>query len=180
MCGRYSNLSTLSEKRNCGVIKIISLPTITIILPISREQHLLKVFASLELLECDRERTSLLAFDDGDADLFLKARNLIEQSKITEPLCVHGEIRGERRHSASRARSPGNADFNIQGEISGERRQFSINTRRRRIAAMDRVIGTGDGRVEVGGYPQWLAGRYFRDWPPQQTIEIRRLTVQAR
>jgi hypothetical protein len=92
----------------------------------------------------------LLAFDDGDADLFLTARNLVEQSKFAERLCV-------------------------QGEIPGERREFSINTRRRRIAAMDRVIRTGDGRVEVGGYREWLAGGYFRDWPPQQIIEIRRL-----
>jgi hypothetical protein len=64
------------------------LPAITIILPISREQHLLKVLASLELLECERDRTSLLAFDDGDADLFLTARNLVEQSKLAERLCV--------------------------------------------------------------------------------------------
>jgi len=32
-----------------------------IVLPVSREQHLVKVFASLELLECDRERTGLMA-----------------------------------------------------------------------------------------------------------------------
>jgi hypothetical protein len=87
------------------------LPATTIILPISREQHLLKVFASLELLECDRERTSLVAFVDGEADLFLTARNLVEQSKFAERLCV-------------------------QGDIPGERREFSINTRRRRIAAI--------------------------------------------
>jgi hypothetical protein len=77
----------------------------------------------------------LLAFDDGDADLFLTARNLVEQSKLAERLCV-------------------------QGEIPGERWEFSVNTRRRRIAAMDRVIRTGDGRVEVGGYREWLAGGF--------------------
>jgi hypothetical protein len=44
------------------------LPTTTFILPISREQHLLKVFASLEMLECNRERTGLLALVDGEAD----------------------------------------------------------------------------------------------------------------
>jgi hypothetical protein len=76
------------EAHTAGVIKIISLPAITIILPISREQHLLKVLASLELLECERDQTSLLAFDDGDADLFLTARNLVEQSKLAERLCV--------------------------------------------------------------------------------------------
>jgi hypothetical protein len=91
------------------------LPTTTLILPISREQHLLKVFASLELLECDRERTSLLAFVDGEADLFSTARNLVEQSKFAERLCV-------------------------QGTIPGERREFSINTRRRRIAAIHNEI----------------------------------------
>jgi hypothetical protein len=91
------------------------LPTTTIILPISREQHLLKVFASLELLEWDRERTSLLAFVDGDADLFLTARNLVEQSKFGERLC-------------------------IQGDIPGPRREFSINTRRRRISAVHNEI----------------------------------------
>jgi hypothetical protein len=91
------------------------LPTTTLILPISREQHLLKVFASLGLLECDPERTSLLAFVDGEADLFLTASNLIEQSKFAERLCV-------------------------QGDIPGERREFSINTRRRRIAAIHNQV----------------------------------------
>jgi hypothetical protein len=37
-------------------------------LPISREQHLLKVIACLEMLECNRERTSLLALVDREAD----------------------------------------------------------------------------------------------------------------
>jgi hypothetical protein len=91
------------------------LPTTTIILPISREQHLLRVFASLELLECDRDRTSLLAFVDGETDLFLMARNLVAQSKFAERLCV-------------------------QGNIPGPRREFSINTRRRRIAAIHNEI----------------------------------------
>lgn len=91
------------------------MPVTTIILPISREQHLLKVFASLELLECDRERTSLLAFVDGEADLYMTARNLVEQSKFAKRLC-------------------------FQGNISGERREFSINTRRRRIAAIHNEI----------------------------------------
>jgi hypothetical protein len=44
------------------------LPTTTIILPISREQHLLKDLCLLEMLECNRERRSLLALVDGEAD----------------------------------------------------------------------------------------------------------------
>jgi hypothetical protein len=91
------------------------LPTTTIILPISREQHLLRVFASLELLECARERTSLLVYVDGEPELYLIARNLVEQSKFSERLCV-------------------------QGDIPGPRKEFSINTRRRRIAAIHNEI----------------------------------------
>lgn len=85
--------------------------TVTIILPVSREQHLLRVFASLEMLDCDRARTNLLVFVDGDSSLFLSARNLVDQSKYEGRLCV-------------------------QGQIGGVKRDFSINTRRRRIAAV--------------------------------------------
>jgi len=85
--------------------------TVTIILPVSREQHLLRVFASLEMLDCDRARTNLLVFVDGDSSLFLSARNLVDQSKFGGRLCV-------------------------QGQIGGVKRDFSINTRRRRIAAV--------------------------------------------
>jgi len=38
-------------------------------------------------------RTNLLAFVDGEADLFLAARNLVEQSKFAERLGVQGDVR---------------------------------------------------------------------------------------
>jgi hypothetical protein len=85
--------------------------TVTIVLPVSREQHLLRVFASLEMLDCDRARTSLLVFVDGDESLFLTARNLVNQSKFADRQC-------------------------IKGQIEGAKREFSINTRRRRIASV--------------------------------------------
>jgi hypothetical protein len=76
---------------------------------------LLRVFASLELLECDRERTGLFVYVDGDDELFATVSNLVEQAKFAERLC-------------------------IQGDIPGERREFSINTRRRRIALIHNEI----------------------------------------
>jgi hypothetical protein len=57
----------------------------------------------------------LLAFVDGGPELFLTARNLVEQSKFAQRLCV-------------------------QGNIPGERKEFSINTRRRRIAAIHNEV----------------------------------------
>src|SRR5215218_5460353 len=86
-----------------------------IILPVSREQHLLRVFASLENLECDRGRTGLLVYVDGEPELHLTVRNLVEQSKFAEHLC-------------------------FQGNIPGPRKEFSINTRRRRIALIHNEI----------------------------------------
>jgi hypothetical protein len=68
----------------------------TIVLPVSREQHLLRVFASLENLECDRERTGFLVFVDGEPELYLVARNLVEHSKFSEKLCVQGNIPPEQ------------------------------------------------------------------------------------
>jgi hypothetical protein len=73
------------------------LQTTKIILPVSREQHLLRVFASLEILECDRERTGLLVYVDGDEALYEVVANLVDQSKFAEHLCVQGNIPGQRK-----------------------------------------------------------------------------------
>jgi hypothetical protein len=80
---------------------------------------------------------------------FLKAQNLIDHSKFAERLCV-------------------------QATSSGERREFSINTRRRRTAAIhneirklikpcDRSVlscttahAVGLGNASGAGYPGWL------------------------
>jgi hypothetical protein len=40
---------------------------------------------------------------------------------------------------------------------------------------VERVVKRTDGRIEVGGYREWIEGGYFRDWPVQQIIEVRRL-----
>ena len=48
----------------------------------------------------------MLAFVDGEADLFLAARNVVEQSKFAERL-------------------------GVQGDVPVERKEFSINTCRR-------------------------------------------------
>jgi hypothetical protein len=40
---------------------------------------------------------------------------------------------------------------------------------------VERVIKRTGGGIEVGGYREWREGGYFRDWPVQQVIEIRRL-----
>ena len=61
---------------------------VTIFIPISREDHLDKLFASLELLECDRQYTNLFTYVDGDVALFVKARNFTQESKFNQRLCI--------------------------------------------------------------------------------------------
>ena len=70
----------------------------TIVLPVSRPDWLPIVFAALELLECDREKTNLLVLVDGNANLFLTARNLTESSKFASRLCIQRKSDGNPRY----------------------------------------------------------------------------------
>lgn len=61
---------------------------VTIVIPISRSDYAEKLFHSLEMLTCNREKTNLLTYVDGDWRLFEKIRNMTIQSKFNERLCV--------------------------------------------------------------------------------------------
>jgi len=81
---------------------------VTIILPVSRDYYLKRIFAQLELLECDRSQTNLLVYVDGNLNLFEVARNLTVNSKFNQKLCVYrkkgtpnvGSVRRRRRRIA--------------------------------------------------------------------------------
>lgn len=63
--------------------------TVTIVMPISRVDYLRRIFAQLEMLDCDSQNVSLLTYVDGPLDLFQKARNFTVNSKFAERLCVY-------------------------------------------------------------------------------------------
>lgn len=63
--------------------------SVEIVLPISRPEHLHKLFASLEYLDCNPDTTSLLAYVDGDQALFEQASKFTEASKFKTRRCVH-------------------------------------------------------------------------------------------
>lgn len=82
---------------------------VTILLLVSRDQHIERVFEALNNLDCDRLTTSILCIVNGDMNLFLKTRNLCEMSKFGERLCVqvdseehidHFNILGRRQRIA--------------------------------------------------------------------------------
>lgn len=61
---------------------------ITIVLPISRDTYLQRLFPSLEFMICP-SNTSILGIVDGDMKLYEQARNYITTSKFKERLCIH-------------------------------------------------------------------------------------------
>ncbi len=60
----------------------------TIILTVSRDDFLGKVITSIELLECQNDTTNILCIVDGPPTLFLKTRNLINETKFNKRLTV--------------------------------------------------------------------------------------------
>lgn len=60
----------------------------TILLLVSRDDFLFKVISSIELLDCDASRTNILCVVDGNEKLFLKVRNLIQDTKFNNKLTV--------------------------------------------------------------------------------------------
>ncbi len=65
---------------------------ITILLTVSRIDYLEKVITSLELLECNHENTNILAIVDGNDELYLRTRNLINDTKYLERLTVRAKL----------------------------------------------------------------------------------------
>ena len=62
---------------------------VTIILTVSRDTYLKRIFAQLDFLECNEEETNLFCYVDGNQDLYEKARNLTVNSKFKDRLCVY-------------------------------------------------------------------------------------------
>lgn len=62
---------------------------ITIVMPVSREHFLKRIFAQLDMMPCDQENINILTYVDGNQPLFEIARNLTVNSKFKERLCVY-------------------------------------------------------------------------------------------
>lgn len=69
------------------------MPKVSIFIPVSRHAHLDALFARLELMDCDAKDTNIFCLVDGDAELYVKTRNLVQQSKFNERLCVQRQDR---------------------------------------------------------------------------------------
>lgn len=61
---------------------------ITIFIPVSRDNLLDKLFARLEILECNSETTNLFVYVDGDMRLYTRVQNFVANSKFAQRLCV--------------------------------------------------------------------------------------------
>lgn len=79
-------------------MRFLRLDSTTIILPISRADYLEGLFARLEDLQCDQEKTNLLCIVDGNPNLFVNVRNRVDQSKFKEKLCVKLSSKKKLKH----------------------------------------------------------------------------------
>lgn len=103
-----------------------------IFIPVSRDEHLDRLFHSLEVLECDVTQTTLLTYVDGDAQLFVKTRNFTEMSKFAQRLCV--------QRPAGQPAIPG---------LHDRRRRISVikNESKALMPACDYVFGIEDDTI---------------------------------
>lgn len=67
---------------------------VTIILTVSRDTFLQRVFASLDFLDVKSDQVNLLTYVDGGPELYLKARNFTMNARFKDKLCItrkHGD-----------------------------------------------------------------------------------------
>jgi hypothetical protein len=147
---------------------------ITIILLVSRDDFLDKVITSIELLECNRDETNLLCIVDGEDSLFVKARNMVNDTKFKERLTVRLDI-DERpsNYNIPKRRIHITAAHNQARELVNDKQQyvllveddttFGIYTLKRLLSVANRhsaaglVQGAELGRWGVPYVGAWLA-----------------------
>lgn len=66
----------------------------TIVLLVSRSDFLDRVISKIELLDCNKNDTNILAIVDGDNALYIKTRNLIQDTKFNQRLTVKSDCPG--------------------------------------------------------------------------------------
>lgn len=86
-----------------------------IIMPISRGEHLTKVFNRLELLKCDRNHTSLLVSVHGDKELLKQVQILVDGSNFADKGIVEYKTKRKARTGSPAHRRKDIA--NIHNEI---------------------------------------------------------------
>lgn len=77
---------------------------ISILLLVSRDFLLDKLFERLNELELPEQEVSIILLVDGDLNIFLKARNKMPSLKFAQKLCVRTEARSKRPSSSQHYR----------------------------------------------------------------------------
>jgi hypothetical protein len=92
---------------------------VIIFIPVSRDDHLDRLFASLEMLDCDAEQTSLLTYVDGERTLYERVQQRVEASKFKERL-THRRKYEKPTHSLTERRKRIAAIKNESKRLIGE------------------------------------------------------------
>lgn len=157
---------------------------ITILLTVSRAEYLERVITAIELLECDKEDTNLLCIVDGDENLYLRARNLVNGTKFMQRLTVKANLDDNRSvidvptrrnritaiHNQARGLIAHNDGYVLSVE---DDTTFQPNALRKllNVAKNERAFASAEG-VELGrwGVP------YVGAWKADDVYELNQIT----
>lgn len=119
----------------------------TIVLLVSRKEFLEEVFEALNNLRCNESETALLCIVNGEADIFVQARNLCELSKFAERLCIQEKPKSRLR----------------QYDITGRRKRISsLHNLAKEHISTEYVFGVEDDTI-VPFYALQMLGENYVD-----------------
>ena len=147
----------------------------TIVLLVSRANYLEKVITALELLECDHTQTNLLCIVDGDPELFLRTRNLVNDTKFNERLTTQLNYPGKSpRFDIAERRRRIAAAHNQAGELVTHKNGYILSIeddtvvprlaleKLLKVASVNRAFGMAEG-VELGRWGVPYVGAWRAD-----------------
>lgn len=158
----------------------------TIVLLVSRPDFLKRVITAIELQECDAEQTNLLAIVDGDDELYVKTRNLVNLTKYNNRLVVRSNYPGHISNldiPTRRARIAANHNqakelivhndgyvFCVEDDTTFGRQSLKKLTR---VMDLNRAAGFVEG-VELGRWGVPYVGAWLVDdiYDPKQITSI--------
>lgn len=136
--------------------------TTTILLLVSRREYLDEVFEALDKLKCDTTETALLCIVNGEADVFVDARNRTELSKYGESLAIQVKPKGKLR----------------QFDISGRRKRIaSLHNEAKQYITTDYVFGVEDDTIIPPNALEKLGEQYLENTGMIQGVEMGRWGV---
>lgn len=157
---------------------------VTIVLLVSRNFLLDKLFLALNELECQTTETNLLCIVDGDLKLFLRTKKMVSISKFGEKLCIRADSTNPSRSQVQRRKRVaelhnmasqyiGEADYILTIEDDGIIPKDALVKLLKHMKNLDAGFVSG---LELGRWTTAYPGGWLFD-NPEEPNELRSVTL---